>query len=507
MEKILLIGENIPYLDSIAEEFKKLGFSSFTAGEEEEGQKIITTEVPDVILMPQGIKRFNSLKLVFNLRDVNLLSKLVYLHREDVIPSPPDDSFYLFVPDSLSPDLIVTKIVEKIDEIHPLGEISIRDVLWMLKFEGKSAMLRVFTDEAEGEIIVVDGDPVSCKIGVDTGDKALETLVNLESIAYEIIWEIPEDVERNVVNDYEYFLGKAVTEPSGVQGEVAEGEKRLEDLSIELEKDIKELDVGEPLGEEFSFDDIPVFEEEQKEEKNEEFPWDFEDKELKIGEKGEELEEEGLKLYEDKELMEEQKSEEKPEEELRMEQLEKIEEEVPEKGEKVEKEIKLPEEFELTESIEKEEEEKEKKEEVPLQMSEGPVEKPIIEVSETVSPVEGKTIEEEEVEHVEKGIEEDFIFINEDMQRKLGDEIKQFPGIHSAVLIIEGKVVASVPHKSVDEFASFVKLNADEGYFIAGGKIFAIARKDDLTIMTSWSSGKPGFAVYGTKKVLQSIQG
>ena len=93
------------------------------------------------------------------------------------------------------------------------------------------------------------------------------------------------------------------------------------------------------------------------------------------------------------------------------------------------------------------------------------------------------------------------------MQRKLSDKIKQFPGIHSAVLILEGKVVASVPYESVSEFAPFIKLNADEGYFIAGGKIFAIAKKDDLTIMTSWSSCKPGYAVYGTKKVLQSIQG
>ncbi len=499
MEKILIIGENIPYLESIAEEFKKLGFSPFTAGEEEEGQKIITTEVPDVILMPQGIKRFNSLKLVFNLREVNLLSKLVYLHKEDVIPNPPDDSFYLFVVDSLSPDLIVTKIIERIDEVHPLGEMSIKDVLWMLKFEGKSAILRVFTDEAEGEIIVVDGDPISCKIGVDSGDKALETLVNFESIAYEITWEVPEDVERNVVNDYEHFLGKPVSELHETKEKVEE-EKNLEDLSVELDKELKDLEVTEPLEEEFSFDDFPVFEEEKKEE--EKFPWNFEDEELKIDEEKEKAEKsEGLTLYEDKDLLEEHEVEEKPEEKFEVEQPEEI-------AEKGEEEIELPEEFKLPETVEEAGLEEEK-EELPLKAEEESEEIVQSQIQETVPQSEFKPDEEKEEglkkESVEKE-EEIAVSIDETLQNRLTQEIKQFAGINSAILIREDGVVASVPQRALDEFGPFVKLNAEEGYFISEGKIYAIASRGDLTIMTCWRTGKPGFAVYGTKKILERLQ-
>ncbi len=499
MEKILLIGENIPYLESIAEEFKKLGFSPFTAGEEDEGRRIITTEVPDVILMPQGVKRFNSLKLVFNLREVNLLSKLVYLHKEGVIPNPPDDSFYLFVADSLSPDLIVTKIVERIDEVHPLGEMSIKDVLWMLKFEGKSAILRVFTDEAEGEIIVVDGDPISCKIGVDSGDKALEALVNLESIAYEITWEVPENVERNIVNDYEHFLGKPVSEPVETGEEVKE-EKSLEDLSVELDKDLKDLEITEPIEEEFSFDDFPVFEEDKKEETKEEekFPWNFEDEELKIGKEKEETEEgEGLTLYEDKDLLEEHEvEEEKPGEKLEIEQHE-------EKAEKGEMDIELPEEFKLPEP--------EEKEEIPLKAGEESEEMVQSRIQEAVSQAESKPVEEigkgleKELVEKEKG-EERAVYIDETLQNRLTEEIRVFPGINSAIVIKEDGVVASVPQETLEEFEPFVKLNAEEGYFISEGKTFAIASKGNLRIITCWRRGKPGFAVYGTKKILESLQ-
>ncbi len=491
MEKILLIGENIPYLESIAEEFKKLGFSSFTAGEEEDGQKIIKNQVPDVILMPQGIKRFNALKLVFNLREVNLLSKLVYLHKEDVIPNPPDDSFYLFVPDSLSPDLIVTRVVEKIDEIHPLGEMSIRDVLWMLKFEGKSAILRVFTDEAEGEIIVVDGDPVSCKVGVDSGDKALETLVHLESIAYEISWDVPQDVERNIVSDYKHFLGEPVLESH--EAEVKSGEvKNLEDLSLELDKDIKEFEVGEPLEEEFSFDDFPVFGEEEEKGEKEEFPWNFEGEELKT-KAGEKPDEEGLTLYEDKDLMKEteEKTEEfdtEPPESVREETLEK-------EGE----EIELPEELNLPESMGvKKETEEETEEKAPIDTGEE-------EVSQTVeSAPEMKFEPQMEEESIEKEIKEESV--DKEFQEKLLNGIKQVTGINSAILIKGGKVVAVVPEESIKEFTPFIKIDADEGYLISGGKIYAIVHRGDLAVITCWRSGKPGFAVYSTKKLLLYLQ-
>ncbi len=281
MEKILLIGENTPFLESIAGEFRNLGFTAYTAGEEDKALEIITQEAPDVLILPMGIKRFNSLKLVFKLREVNLLSKLVYLHPEDVIPNPPDKNFFLFVQDSLSPDLIVTKIIESIDSTLPMGEMTIREVLWLLKVESQSALIRIFTDEAEGEIFVVDGDPIACKLGLDVGDEALESLIKLESIAYEILWDVPEGIERNIVKDYEDFFGPHIKKPAEKEGEP---EESIEDLSKELEVEIQELGI-EKSSEELSLDEFPSFEEES---------WDLGEDTLKELEKEEKTEEQDL---------------------------------------------------------------------------------------------------------------------------------------------------------------------------------------------------------------------
>ena len=345
MEKILLIGENEPFLETIAEEFGKLGFKAFTAGEEDEGLKIITTEIPDVILLTHGIKRFNPLKLIFKLRESNLLAKLVYLHPEDMKPNPPDNGFYIFIPDSLSPDLIVTKIIEAVDNINPIGEMTIKDVLWLLNFEKQSAFIRIFTDEAEGEIIVKDGEPISCKLGIDVGDEALSSLVNLDTIAYEISWEIPEDVERNVTEGIEHFIGMSVLTEKQEELTGTEEVKDFEDISKELEKDIEELTPGQT--EEFSLNEFPSFEEETPEE-----TWD-------IGE------------FEELGKDEEEKKEEKPEEEdlssLLGEDLfkeEEKEEETPQDTFSLE-EPEIPQEFEFPEEIKFEEETPKKEESIP----------------------------------------------------------------------------------------------------------------------------------------------
>ncbi len=352
MEKILLIGENTPFLESIAGEFNNLGFTAFTAGEEDKALEIITQEAPDVLVLPMGIKRFNSLKLVFKLREVNLLSKLVYLHPEDVIPNPPDRKFFLFVPDSLSPDLIVTKIIESIDSTLPMGEMSIREVLWLLKVENRSALIRIFTDEAEGEIFVVDGNPVACKLGFDVGDEAFESLIKYESIAYEILWDVPEGIERNIVKDYEEFFGPHIKKPVSEEGEP---EESIEDLSRELEVEIQELGI-EKSDEEISLDEFPTFEEEN---------WDLGEDTLK------ELEKAGGAVEKEEDISELFKEEKKKTEEFSLdlgagEPFEKEPEEKPE-----EKGLELPEEFavseeELSEFPPLEEEKKEEMELPPI---------------------------------------------------------------------------------------------------------------------------------------------
>jgi len=511
MEKILLIGENEPFLESISNEFEKLGFKAFTAGEEDEGLKFITSENPDVMLLTYGIKRFNPLKLVFKLREVNLLAKLVYLHPENINPTPPDENFYIFVPDSLSPDLIVTKIIEAIDNKSPVGEMTIKDVLWLLNFEKRSAFIRIFTDESEGEIIVKDGEPVSCKLGIDTGDEALSNLVSLETIAYEVSWDIPEEVERNVTQSIEDFLGKPFAEG---KEEEEQKPKDFEDLSKELEKDIEDLTPEEP--EEFSLDEFPSFDEE-KEEAGE--TWDLGDledigKELagEEEEKPEEptgpAEEDLSSLLSDEDIFKTEEKEEGQPESLNLEEPE------------------LPSDFEFPEEITFEEEKpqekpQEEKEEIPglEEIGELPQEKK--EEPEPFETVEEHKVEPPAVEEPVKISEESIpapeiqeseekkaveLNIDEALQNKLLALSSGIAGLSSVVVLKGDEVVSTTSEKDVEELKEYFKAKVDEAYFKTGETLYVLIRAGELSLIGKWKHATPGYSLFMAKKLLKEIQ-
>lgn len=537
MEKILLTGDNTPFLESIEEEFKKLGFTALTAGEEEKAFEVIEEESPDVLVITMGTRRFNPLKLVFKLRDVNLLSKLVYLHPDDLIPSPPDKRYFLFVPDSLSPELIVTKIIEKIDSTQPMGEMSIREVLWLLKVEKQSALLRILTDDTEGEIFVVEGNPIACKLGLDIGDEAFESLIKYEGVAYEIIWQVPEGVERNIVKDYEDFFGPPVKKPSKEESEPEEG---IDDLSRELELEIQELGI-EKGDEDISLEEFPALEEEK---------WDLGEETLKeMEETGSEEDLSDLFKEEKDEfptgLEEELKSEEKervekpespegftfPDEEL--EEFPSIEEEridFQESGtrEKSEDEFPPAGEEQLTEfpPVEKEkmefspspdvEEEKiplfeepmDTEKEEPLEGSEFQV--PGEETEELQVPGDFE-IPEDVTEEASPVIEESEkpvrVETDETLQKRLEETVRGLRGLERIGLLKEKSVVAGIPDQSLYEAVEkFVFEDFDEAFKRSGSSIVVSVKRGDLVIWALWKGVPAGYALFETRRIFNQIQ-
>ena len=507
MERILLVGENKPFLESISDEFEKLGFKAFTAGDEDEGLNLITSEVPDVMILSYGIKRFNPLKLVFKLREVNLLAKLVYLHPENIKPLPPDDSFYIFVPDSLPPDLIVTKIVEAIDNASPIGEMTIKDVLWILNFEKRSAFVRIFTDEAEGEVIVKDGEPVSCKLGINLGDEALSNLVGLETIAYEISWDIPQEIERNVTQGIEVFVGEPFSEE---KVEEEDETKDFEDITKELERDIEELTTAEPK--EFTLNEFSPFEE--KKETTDE-TWDLnnlEDIESNIpareeelkppeestspfinnedifkneSEKGGETFPEGLELGEseltsDFEFPEEISFEEVTEEELS--------EEIPGLEEMELNSEEKKEELPFTPSIEEQE-----AEQVPIE------EEQSIELPEKTEMQE--SIATSQIYEERKALK---INIDEALKSKLIN--KGITGL-SAIMIVRGdEVIYTSSEKDIEELERFLKDEIDEALFKLKKDVYVLIKSGGTSLIGKWKQVTPGYALFMAKKLFREIQ-
>ena len=519
MEKILLIGENRPFLESIADEFEKLGFKAFTAGEEDEGSKFITSEVPDVMILTYGIKRFNPLKLVFKLREVNLLAKLVYLHPETIKPSPPDESFYIFVPDSLPPDLIVTKIIEAIDNASPIGEMAIKDVLWLLNFEKRSAFIRIFTDEAEGEIIVKDGDPVSCKLGIDTGDEALSNLVGLETIAYEISWDIPQEVERNVTQSIETFVGRTFSE-EGMEEEEA-GVKDFEDLSKELERDIENLAPEEPG--EFTLNEFPSFEEE-KESSSE--AWDLEDledigKELAGGEEEskieEPVEEDLSSLLSDEDIFKTEEKKETPMEGLNIEETElpsdfEFPEEITFEEEKTEE--KLPEEKEEIPGLEElgamAEEEKEEPEQFAPPFEKTGEEQQLEQIPLEEQPFTQPEVTQKEEEVLVPEISEEkksfHLNIDEVLQSKLLTKSSEITGLASFIVLKGEEVISTSSEKDIEELEKYYKAGVDEAFFKARQDIFVLVTYGEISLIGKWKHTTPGYALFTAKRLLREIQ-
>ena len=493
MEKILLIGENIPFLKSIADEFEKLGFKAFTAGEEEDGMKFITMEVPDVMLLTYGIKRFNPLKLVFKLREVNLLAKLVYLHPESIKPSPPDESFYIFVSDALPPDLIVTKVVEAIDNANPIGEMTIKDVLWILNFEKRSAFVRIFTDEAEGEVIVIDGKPVSCKLGIYVGDEAFSSIVNLETIAYEISWEVPQNVEKNVKMGVEDFLGKPFAEE---RKEQESGIKDFENITKELERDIEELTTVEPK--EFTLNEFTPFEKEDTGE-----TWELkdvgEDVESEIrGEEKQESSQENLSSILDDEDIFIKSEEESSSETLRLEE-----------------ESEFPSEFEFPEEITFEEEIKEEK--APEEVSElgelgglseeqgksQPFEDqsfvPTEELLEPSSDIQG------EVDTTAQKYERTLpLKVDETIRMKLASRV--ITGLVSMMIVRANEIIYVSSEKDIGELKEFHKESIDEGYFRIQKDIYVLIKTGEVSLIAKWRNVVPGYALYMAKRLIKEIQ-